>query len=733
MNQKHFGIMAIFALILLLIFTACPLEPNPTHTHDYATTWSKNATQHWHECSCGEKTDVADHIGDPCTVCGYSSGNPGPSPTDTVKSVTVTMTNPSPFVVKGSAVTFTATVEGPDNPDQTVTWSVDGTSGTSITADGILTVATDETAFALTIKAASTHDPTKFGTLAVMVVANTAAAAQKDFTVGAADFPIVMKSICDKPGTYTVTLTEDVINYHGVLLEPAGVKITVKGDGHKITWKHDSSVDVATFDLRDGHLVLEDIQLSHAEDTENKLWGLIGLVGGGTVEVKDGVILTGDGKDTNTGIYLDGGTFIMSGGEISGFGNGIIFEGNGTTATVSGGTFINNWWSGIGFWEAANNNLTISGGTFKDNESAGVTIHGSRNTVTVTGGTFSGNANGVNIQGSGNTITVTGGTFRDNSWGGINFWEATNCILTISEGTFENNENGVGIQGTGNTVTITGGTFSNNIYHGIWVASTNCVLTIEGGSFKDNGVNGVGIGVSGNTVTITGGTFEDNGNGVSIDGSGDTVTITGGTFSGNSWNGVTFWEATNCILTIEGGTFEDNQDGVEIHGSGNTVTISGGEISNNEYGVTFWEATNCILAIKDGANISSNDKAGIVVWTENWNNTITMSGGEIKDNKSDRDAVAIKGENCNFIMDGGSIGGNAGWGLVIEGPGSGFEKKTGAIIYGDDAGNNSNGGAIWVLDSLLSRTAASEEVFAAKLNDDGDGIVPGSLVPEKWD
>ena len=32
-----------------------------THTHTYATTWSKDATQHWHECSCGDKTDVADH------------------------------------------------------------------------------------------------------------------------------------------------------------------------------------------------------------------------------------------------------------------------------------------------------------------------------------------------------------------------------------------------------------------------------------------------------------------------------------------------------------------------------------------------------------------------------------------------------------------------------------------------------------------------------------------------
>jgi uncharacterized repeat protein (TIGR02543 family) len=48
------------------------------HIHDYATTWSKNATQHWHECSCGEKTDVANHTGDPCDICGYASGSQNP-------------------------------------------------------------------------------------------------------------------------------------------------------------------------------------------------------------------------------------------------------------------------------------------------------------------------------------------------------------------------------------------------------------------------------------------------------------------------------------------------------------------------------------------------------------------------------------------------------------------------------------------------------------------------------
>ena len=51
-----------------------PVTPvNPAHTHNYSATWTYNETQHWHECSCGDKTAVGYHSGNPCNVCGYSS------------------------------------------------------------------------------------------------------------------------------------------------------------------------------------------------------------------------------------------------------------------------------------------------------------------------------------------------------------------------------------------------------------------------------------------------------------------------------------------------------------------------------------------------------------------------------------------------------------------------------------------------------------------------------------
>ena len=51
----------------------------PTHSYD-TTVWKNDTTQHWHACSCGAKTDAANHTSsgaatestpETCTVCGY--------------------------------------------------------------------------------------------------------------------------------------------------------------------------------------------------------------------------------------------------------------------------------------------------------------------------------------------------------------------------------------------------------------------------------------------------------------------------------------------------------------------------------------------------------------------------------------------------------------------------------------------------------------------------------------
>ena len=67
-----------------------PATGGGEHTHSYGSEWKNDADNHWHECSCGDKTDVAAHtasdwiIDTPatattsgskhkeCTVCGYT-------------------------------------------------------------------------------------------------------------------------------------------------------------------------------------------------------------------------------------------------------------------------------------------------------------------------------------------------------------------------------------------------------------------------------------------------------------------------------------------------------------------------------------------------------------------------------------------------------------------------------------------------------------------------------------
>jgi hypothetical protein len=96
-----------------------------------------------------------------------------PQITDSILSMSITgiaISPPNPGVAKGKTQIFTATVEGINNPPQTVAWSVEGgAAGTTISDGGLLSVSVDETARVLTVRATSTYDTTKFGRANVTV------------------------------------------------------------------------------------------------------------------------------------------------------------------------------------------------------------------------------------------------------------------------------------------------------------------------------------------------------------------------------------------------------------------------------------------------------------------------------------------------------------------------------------------------------------------------------------
>jgi hypothetical protein len=71
--------------------------------------------------------------------------------------ISVDVSPATPTVQRGGTEPFTATVNGTNSPAQTVTWSVEGAlAGTTISNDGVLTVAANEPASTLTVRATST-------------------------------------------------------------------------------------------------------------------------------------------------------------------------------------------------------------------------------------------------------------------------------------------------------------------------------------------------------------------------------------------------------------------------------------------------------------------------------------------------------------------------------------------------------------------------------------------------
>jgi hypothetical protein len=127
--------------------------------------------------NAGVLTVAADEAAETLTVRATSTFDTSKSGTATVTVVVPTVSSVvvSPATVsiaKGGSRTFAATVEGTYSPAQTVAWTVEGTTntGTAITAAGVLTVAADETAETLTVRATSTFDTGKSGTAAVMIV-----------------------------------------------------------------------------------------------------------------------------------------------------------------------------------------------------------------------------------------------------------------------------------------------------------------------------------------------------------------------------------------------------------------------------------------------------------------------------------------------------------------------------------------------------------------------------------
>ncbi len=78
--------LLIVVLCLLMAFVTVSCEKEPVHEHAYGAEWKSDATNHWHECSCGEKTEAVAHTWDAGKITKEAAGS-----VDGVKEYTCTV------------------------------------------------------------------------------------------------------------------------------------------------------------------------------------------------------------------------------------------------------------------------------------------------------------------------------------------------------------------------------------------------------------------------------------------------------------------------------------------------------------------------------------------------------------------------------------------------------------------------------------------------------------------
>ena len=360
------------------------------------------------------------------------------------------------------------------------------------------------------------------------------------------------------------------------------------------------------------------------------------------------------------GVHVNGGTFTMAGGEISGNSSRSSPHSYGGGVYVSSGTFTMN-------------NGEISGNEcWYSSYGDGVYV-GSNGTFTMNGGEISGNT-----ANSGGGVYVAG-------------------TFTMNDGKISSNYEGVYVSGT---FTMAGGEISNNGNHGVYVAGT---FTMAGGEISGNSSRsssyggGVYVGSNG-TFTMSGGKISGNsssyygGGGVYVDG---TFTMEDGTISDNTTTdspshsgGGGVYVGSNGTFTMAGGEISGNTSsfadggGVNV-GSNGTFTMSGGEISGNT------SYSRYDYSYGGGVYVNGG--------------TFTMEDGKISGNISSYDSSYGYGSygggvyvaSGTFTMDDGEISGNtanSGGGVYVYW--NGIFTKTGGTLYGYNSSDTINSNVV---------------------------------------
>jgi hypothetical protein len=517
-------------------------------------------------------------------------GNGDPKQPDSNPTVTSVTVNPSAATVtKGQTQQFNAVVTGTNNPAQTVNWTVSGgVNGTNISPGGLLTVAANETASALTVRAVSTVDINKSGTATVTV---TAPVPPVSWAVNnSASWIEAVNGIRNGGNNknHIVTVSGDI----SVLTTPAsdntfggvtGITVSIEGSGTVSI-----SSDGRLLQIGSGQTVI--VKNLTLQGYNGNSYGMVRINDGGIFRMEGSASVTGNAATVSgSGVYVNGGTFIMR-----------------DNASVRGNTVDNSYSDSYG------GGVYVYGGTFDMRDSA--TVSDNTNTT----GKVNGYAYGGGVYVGGGTFTLKdSATVKDNTViinSSINY--AYGGGVCIDGGTFIMEGGSI----SGNTAS--GGNYGNACGGGVYIDkssnSSSVNFTMRGGAISDNTVNG-------RRVARGGGVYVENFAGIEI----GTFTMENGVISGNTVS------ASGTIVSAGGGGVYGNilMKGGTI--SGNTVSANGSDIDASGGGVdgrfTMEGGVisgNTVSAVSTGsANVTVNGGGANV-----FNTLFTKTGGTIYGN-----------------------------------------------------------------------------------------------------
>jgi uncharacterized repeat protein (TIGR02543 family) len=469
-------------------------------------------------------------------------------------------------------------------------------------------------------------------------------------------------------GNYTITISANesiapqTLSYSGNM-----VSITLTGDSTERTVSLSSTGSL--FTVSSGvTLTLGNNLTLHGMSGGNST-SLVRVNSGGTLVMESGSKIIGNrntfaaSTSSSGGVLVNGGTFTMNGGEISGNtapdGGGGVYVSSGTFTKQSGGTIygsdasntLKNTASSSSYGHA----VYVDSGSKKRNTTAGegITLNSS----------LSGSAGGwVDPMSSNLSLADSLAWLASNAVAGGNYTITISANETVTPQTLSYSGNSVSITLTGDSTERT-----------ISLSSTGSLFTVESGVTLILGNNLTLQGRSDNTASL-----------VQANSGGTLVMESGSKITGNNSGGVSVWGGT---FMMSSGEISDNTGGVLMNGYSPTFTMSGGEISGNTGRGVFVAGANSPRFTMSDGEISGNTGGGVYVGSSS---TFTMSGGEISGNTSS----------------------DTGGGVYVYSSGT-FTKPWGGTIYGSDASDSlkntatNDGHAVYVSSSKKRNRTAS--------------------------